>query len=453
MNVLMLLAANAAAWLMVAVMTTQAALWFGWQAIPTWYWMALCGLHSVALYSARLLPGWGLGIVNEVRLSVMVTSVLFLAALTVDFIQDFRLYLLPIGLTSYLLLVPAQLFVRTAVKSFLLRWKLWGVPVVVYGAAKTGERVIRALQAERGLGYEPVALFDDDPSKHGLQVAGVPVTGHTAQVWYAAPVAILAMPGAGRQVTVGLLDGPLRAYRHVILIPDLFDVQSLWASTHDLGGILGVHITHTLVDPLQRRWKRVLDLALVLISAPFWVPLCLLIGALIWLEDRHSPLFLQARVGVGGGMFKTWKFRTMLPHAEAALQQHLAADPALKAEWEKNYKLRRDPRITRVGGLLRKTSLDELPQLVNVLRGEMSLVGPRPLPIYHQEELPVEVQQLRREVRPGMTGLWQVSGRSDAGHQGMIQLDPYYVRNWSVWLDLIILFRTMRAVIRSAGAY
>ena len=135
------------------------------------------------------------------------------------------------------------------------------------------------------------------------------------------------------------------------------------------------------------------------------------------------------------------------------LQQKLAADPKLRAEWEQNFKLRQDPRITRIGRFLRKTSLDELPQLVNVLRGEMALVGPRPLPAYHQRELPLSVQRLRHEVHPDMTGLWQVSGRSDAGNEGMIQLDPYYVRNWSVWLDLVILLRTFRAVVRSAGAY
>ena len=143
----------------------------------------------------------------------------------------------------------------------------------------------------------------------------------------------------------------------------------------------------------------------------------------------------------------------MVPHAEKVLQQKLAEDPALRAEWETSFKLTHDPRITRLGRLMRKTSLDELPQLVNVLRGEMSLVGPRPLPVYHQEKLLAPVRALRERVRPGMTGLWQVSGRSWSGITSMQKWDTYYVRNWSVWLDIVILVRTVRAVARGYGAF
>lgn len=144
---------------------------------------------------------------------------------------------------------------------------------------------------------------------------------------------------------------------------------------------------------------------------------------------------------------------TMVPDAESVLQEALDADPALKAEWERDFKLKKDPRITRIGNLLRKYSIDEIPQLFNVLRGQMSLVGPRPLPADHEQELADRVLTMRRRVRPGMTGLWQVSGRSDAGTDGMEQFDSYYVRNWSIWLDVVILVRTFRAVSNSAGAY
>jgi lipopolysaccharide/colanic/teichoic acid biosynthesis glycosyltransferase len=125
----------------------------------------------------------------------------------------------------------------------------------------------------------------------------------------------------------------------------------------------------------------------------------------------------------------------------------------LRKEWETQFKLRHDPRITSIGNFLRRTSMDELPQLVNVLRGEMSLVGPRPLPEYHHQELPERVKKLRDRVRPGMTGLWQVSGRSEAGTQGMARWDTYYVRNWSLWLDIVILVRTIRTVISRHGAF
>ena len=143
----------------------------------------------------------------------------------------------------------------------------------------------------------------------------------------------------------------------------------------------------------------------------------------------------------------------MVPDADAVLETALAADPALREEWDAHFKLEADPRITRVGRVLRRTSLDELPQLFNVLRGDMSLVGPRPLPQYHHDELPERVRALRERVRPGITGLWQVSGRSDSGTLGMERWDPYYVRNWSLWLDAVILVRTLKVVARGSGAY
>ncbi|THF71448.1 sugar transferase [Deinococcus sp. Arct2-2] len=223
--------------------------------------------------------------------------------------------------------------------------------------------------------------------------------------------------------------------------------------TNEGGGALGLSVSRSLMRPLALTGKRALDVACVLVSAPLWMPLCLGVAALIWLEDRANPLFLQERVGLGGSLFPTWKFRTMRPNAEQLLQDTLLQNAELRAEWETNHKLRRDPRITRIGRLLRKTSLDELPQLVNVLQGQMSLVGPRPLPAYHAKQLPVAVQLMRQRVRPGMTGLWQVSGRSAAGNQGMEQWDPYYVRHWSLRLDLIILIRTLKVVLGGTGAY
>jgi len=143
----------------------------------------------------------------------------------------------------------------------------------------------------------------------------------------------------------------------------------------------------------------------------------------------------------------------MVPNAEQVLQNALRTNSKLREEWEAHYKLKKDPRITKVGNFLRKTSLDELPQLINILTGDMALVGPRPLPAYHFNELPERVQRLRDQVRPGITGLWQVSGRSEAGTAGMEKWDPYYVRNWSVWLDLVIIARTFSAVLFARGDY
>jgi Undecaprenyl-phosphate galactose phosphotransferase WbaP len=339
------------------------------------------------------------------------------------------------------------------VKDQLVAAGLWGVPAVVYGAGRTGRQVVEMLREERGIGYRPAGLFDDDPALRGTRIDGVPVLGGTDLVAPEAPVAFLAMPGLERRRLIELLEGPLACYRTVVVIPDLFEAPSLWVRPRDLSGFLGLEIRASLASPVARFAKRAADLAAVVLSAPLWVPVCALLAALIWLEDRKSPFFLQERIGLGGRVFRTWKFRTMVPDAEAVLQRALAADPALRAEWEASFKLKRDPRITRVGHVLRKFSLDELPQLFNVILGEMSLVGPRPLPRYHHDELAPRVRELREGVRPGLTGLWQVSGRSDIGTDGMERWDPYYVRNWSLWLDAVVLVRTFRAVTRSAGAY
>jgi Undecaprenyl-phosphate galactose phosphotransferase WbaP len=261
------------------------------------------------------------------------------------------------------------------------------------------------------------------------------------------------MPDLLRERTVQLLDGPLQSYRKVLVIPDMVDVPSLWVRTCDLNGVLGLEITRNLLSPFAQRLKRATDIVAVLLFAPIWFPLCLLIGWVIWLEDGESPFYYQERIGKEGSRFYAWKFRTMVPNAEDVLRQRLEEDEALRLEWQTNYKLRIDPRVTRIGRFLRRFSLDELPQLFNVLRQEMSLVGPRPLPEYHHATLKPHARNLREKVRPGITGFWQISGRSDIGTDGMEQWDSYYVRNWSPWLDAVALIRTARIVIRGSGAY
>ncbi len=199
--------------------------------------------------------------------------------------------------------------------------------------------------------------------------------------------------------------------------------------------------------------KQAIEMMIVIATMPLWFPVCAVIYMLILIEDRKNPLFIQNRIGKGGKEFRTFKFRTMVPNAEEVLKKVLEEDEALREEWETFYKLRKDPRVTRIGKFLRRTSLDELPQLFNVLLGDMGMVGPRPLTAYHQNVLPANVKMLRETVKPGITGLWQVSGRSDSGTEGMKKWDPYYVQNWSLKLDFTILVRTAFVVIACKGAY
>ncbi|MFC4456260.1 undecaprenyl-phosphate galactose phosphotransferase WbaP [Deinococcus sonorensis] len=420
---------------------------------PDWVWFSAC-MWLLGAFILKLLPGWGLSAATELkRMTELTFTVLAVTAASL-FLANHDGQVSRVALVfSLVLALPLSLLLRHTARSLLLRAGLWGLPTAIYGGGHTGRSLIAALRENPGYGYIPSAVFDDDPALSGQTVDGVPVLGPASRTVHNVPAAVLAMPGLSRERMNELLEGPLSHYRNVVIIPDLFEMESIWVKASDFGGVLGLEVTRYLLDPVATFGKRAFDLVAVLITLPLWLLPCLLLAALIWLEDRQNPLFLQPRIGLDGQTFLTWKFRTMVPNAEDVLRRTLAEDPALMAEWLEFYKLKRDPRITRVGRVIRKLSLDELPQLVNVLTGQMSLVGPRPLPDYHHSQLPPQVQALREKVRPGMTGLWQVSGRSESGNIGMERWDPYYVRNWSIWLDLVVLMRTVRAVIRGSGAY
>ncbi|HEY1889173.1 MAG TPA: sugar transferase [Steroidobacteraceae bacterium] len=197
--------------------------------------------------------------------------------------------------------------------------------------------------------------------------------------------------------------------------------------------------------------KRILDIVGAVVLAVVFSPLVLMIIAFMGAEEG-SIIYRHRRVGRDGHMFECLKFRTMVPNADQVLRELLEQDPAIKAEWLRDHKLRCDPRVTRLGRFLRRTSLDELPQLWNVMRGEMSLVGPRPVV---REELLRYGRNVHTylSAKPGITGLWQVKGRNDTDYRRRVVLDTYYVRNQNLLLDLYILLKTTRVVLGGSGAY
>ncbi len=427
------------------------ALW-GDSMIPGWSWLII-PVWVLGATLTSLTPGWGVGPVDHLRRLVALIVAAFGLAAAALFLSktgaEASRFTLTTAFLISLFLIP---LVRVRIKGSLINSGKWGVPTVVYGSDDTAAHVLEALRAEPGLGYMPVGIFDDD-SAAGSYISGVPILGPLDQNTPDAPFAIIATTQTSRERLIGLLEGPLTIYRRVVIIPDLLEAPSLWVTPRDFVGLVGLEITLNLLSPFARFLKRTSDIVLVLATAPIWVPVCAVSAALIWLEDRSSPLFIQERIGYYGKKFNTWKFRTMHPNAEELLKHAITENPELEAEWSVDCKLRNDPRVTRVGQFLRKTSLDELPQFINVLLGEMSLVGPRPLPEYHYRQLPGQIRSLRDRVRPGVTGLWQVSGRSEAGTKGMERWDAYYVRNWSLWLDIVILVRTIRVVCSGKGAY
>lgn len=203
--------------------------------------------------------------------------------------------------------------------------------------------------------------------------------------------------------------------------------------------------------PATRVSKRLLDIVGALVLIALLSPLFITIIALT-LRSGGPIFFGHRRIGASGRPFKCWKFRTMVPNADVVLARLLATDAEARAEWERDFKLRNDPRVTPVGRFLRSTSLDELPQLFNVLAGDMSLVGPRPIINDEIRRYGAAFHDYVR-CRPGITGIWQISGRNDVGYGERVQMDRHYARNWSLFSDIRLLLNTPRAVLRRSGAY
>ena len=417
------------------------------------YSLAIIPFWCVGAVAVRAIPAWGLGAVEEFRrIQLLLLTVFGLAGVAVFLSRDHLLPSRIVYLTSWMFGAVLIAPVRLPIKKFLFKAGQWGCPVAVYGSAAKASGVIESFQGNPLLGYVPCGVFTDE-LQPGSDLRGVPVLGGLSGNTSAASAAVVPVDFAeGLSLSEGF-DRIFSGYQRVVMLPDIKEDVFLWAVPRTLGTLIGLEITRNLMNPAARLVKRGMDLSLVVLTAPLWVPLLALTALLILIAERQNPFFMQRRVGKENRLFYPVKFRTMVGDAEERLKQALAADGTVRAEWEQNCKLRNDPRVTRIGKWLRRSSLDELPQVLNVLAGQMSLVGPRPLPEYHHDQLTEAARAPRCRVRPGMTGLWQVSGRSDAGTAGMEKWDTYYVRNWSIWLDIIILARTLQAVIRGQGAY
>ena len=323
------------------------------------------------------------------------------------------------------------------------------------GAGPVARRAVRAIQRQPELGLRVVAMLDDDPAARGEAERELGVS---------APGGLALAPGfaAHRGVRCAIvaacdgvaLDAALehhaRLFRHLLVLPGLDAAPTLGVTARDVGGALGFEVRAGLLTPW--RWaKRALDVAVALAAGTLLLPVLLVLAVVVRLDSPGPALFVQTRLGRGGRCFRLFKLRTMHVGAHRRLQEVLASDPAARAEYDRHAKLANDPRVTRAGRWLRRLSLDELPQLANVLLGDMSLVGPR---AYLPEELDRMGRLSRRitSVTPGITGLWQVSGRNALPFDERLDLDVRYVRNWTPSLDLYLLARTIPTVMFGRGA-
>ena len=409
----------------------------------------------VAYYWVGLYPGYGMSAVQRIRARVYATFVVFVVLFTWNYAFQEREWSRGVVLLTMifaLLLAPA---LEAPLRRVLFERGICGVPVLILGAGKTGSRVAKTLQTDRGLGFSPIGMLDDDPEKWDSRIHGVPVLGPLTlaeKFSGVAKMALIAIPRLERERLSELVQH--LSFPNVIVVPDLFGIQSLWITSRDIGGVLGLEVRKNLLIPSNRLLKRVLDLA---ISVPlFLITLPFLLACAVWIKlvSPGPAIFSQEREGKGGQRIQMLKLRTMRPDSERALAEYLDGNPSEKADWLRYYKLKKDPRIIAgIGWFLRRYSLDELPQLWNVIKGEMSLVGPRPFPYYHLNSFPEPFRSFRSSVMPGVPGLWQVSARSDGDLEVQQAEDTYYIRNWSIWLDIYVLLRTVRTVLSASGAY
>ncbi len=336
---------------------------------------------------------------------------------------------------------------RSICRRLFMRRRWWGRPLIIFDSGNAGRDFWRYLKRRPERGLHPISMFSLPTTTDAVRT----LFAETAEAHPKAMAMILQKADQGQ--SLDYVTEASRYFERILVVPSFNDgFRAHWLTPRDLGTTVGLQVRQNLRDKRRLRVKRFMDVLLCAMGGIVLLPMGLLLALAIRLDSPGPVFYRQRRIGYGGREIRIFKFRTMMNNADVVLKEMLASDPSLRAEWEKDHKLKHDPRITRVGRFLRKVSLDELPQLLNVVIGDMSLVGPRPIveneinkygPVYEEYCL----------VRPGITGLWQISGRNNTSYAERVTFDHYYINNWSVWMDLWILGKTIPVVITGYGAY
>lgn len=361
-------------------------------------------------------------------------------------------------LFSWIITFFTVLFGRYVLERILIATGILKIPVIIIGAGKTAQLLLRSFERHPIMRYEIVGFIDDNPVCEDL-IAQYPLLGGFCDIDKLIASSkiqhvIVCAPGLPAKDLITLINRLEILVKNVSFVPELIGMPAANVSVQGLmeENMLLVNVKNNLARPYYRAMKRLFDMVLTLCGMVVFLPIGLIIAAIIYITDPGPVLFAHRRVGQHGKLFPCYKFRSMVVNAEEALKEYLKDNPEAQEEWNRDFKLKDDPRITKIGHFLRKTSLDELPQLLNVLKGEMSLVGPRPIVTAEIEKYGEYIQDFYL-VPPGITGVWQVSGRSDTTYDERVQMDSWYVHNWSVWIDIVYLVKTVTAVLMRKGAY
>lgn len=413
---------------------------------------AMFGLyHGSWMYPAAPVPG-----VEEMRrlvLSSLVTHVAVMAVLVILF-QTMQGYSRIVVTVSGICVAFFAQSVRNLTRILMQKLGIGQIPVVLSGSSKAARNLAAVLANDPYTGFKIVGYFDSSRARAAeLKKFGIPHMG---------PLKKIVPKARARDIKILLACQDERLFRlqmeeftswftYIEYLPGANTFPIYGSKAISFGGLGGLEMVNQARKRILLFQKRSLDTLLAAMAFVIAIPFFIVIPILVKLTSRGSVFFRQTRLGKNGREFKVWKFRSMYSDAQQRLDKLLAEDENAAKEWRETFKLRRDPRVTPFGKFLRITSLDELPQFINVFMGDMALIGPRPIV---KAEIPYygDSYKLFSSVRPGITGLWQVSGRSDVDYTRRVALDTYYVLNWSPWMDLWIMIRTVFAVLLMHGA-
>ncbi len=347
-------------------------------------------------------------------------------------------------------------YTEAALRAALTRAGLWAVAAVVVNCDEEGRKIASLLLAHPEIGISPIGYLTGserpDDADPGAVDRSLPILGTTPML-SELDVPIVVFSSRVEMARVISREESRPAFRRLLLVEDTMALGVLGLRPRMLGDAVGFEVCCGRGRAGGELLKRAIDLCLAVPLALIAMPVIAVLASLIGLADRGTSFYAQERVGRGGRPIRILKLRTMYVDAESRLEGYLAQNPSAQAEWQRFFKLKQDPRILPlVGNFVRRCSLDELPQFWNVIRGDMSLVGPRPFPAYHVRAFDPEFQALRASIKPGLTGFWQISVRSNGDIDVQKAQDTFYIHNWSLWLDFYILVQTLPAVLRGSGA-
>ncbi|GAB4031123.1 MAG: undecaprenyl-phosphate galactose phosphotransferase WbaP [Elusimicrobiota bacterium] len=408
----------------------------------------------VFLYEGLYNRRWSLW--DEIKVEVKSVAISVIAIFSILFIMkkgnEFSRALV---ITHAILTMFIWPVIRRYAKRLIFASGLMLKKVLIVGSGESAKKIICALRNEKNLGYRIAGILDDsglekiDTYKVHRGIKNIEKYIKNAKI----TDVIIAKEGLSKEELAELINHIQHKAQNTLYIPEIsgIAVSGTEIKYFFREQSIAIEIKNNLSNPVTYISKRVMDYFLAIIVFIVILPLMITLALIIKLTSEGPAVYSQNRIGKKGREFKCHKFRTMYKDADKKLKEILEKDPALKEEYQKYWKIKKDPRITKIGHFLRKTSLDELPQIFNVLKGEMSLVGPRPY-------LPKEWEFIEKEspiihaLPPGITGLWQVSGRNNQDYSYRITMDSWYVKNWNLWLDIMILFKTFSAVIKRDGA-